>query len=108
MTRIRNVSPLTLITLMTFAAFAVYVFTPDDSTAGEAEAAAPVKWEYALIRLEGVDHGKRDAAIAQLNAYGRNGWEAVELLPPAYDILMKRPAGGGSPPAGSDDSGGYE
>lgn len=49
------------------------------------------KWEYTIVRLEGPAKSV-EASIAVLNRYGTEGWEAVELLPPAYDILMKRPA----------------
>ncbi len=50
-------------------------------------------WEYAIVRLEGPEPRHRDASLAVLRSYGAEGWEAVELLPPAYDILMKRPTG---------------
>jgi len=91
MRRIRHVSPLTLITLVLFAAFAVYVFATDHSGAAEAHAEPAVRWEYALVRIEGVQENRRDQSISVLNRFGREGWEAVELLPPSYDILMKRP-----------------
>jgi hypothetical protein len=55
-------------------------------------ATAAIRWEYAIVRLDGPEPRNRDASLAVLQSYGEQGWEAVELLPPAYDILMKRPA----------------
>ena len=69
------------------------LLTTNQSHAQQAKesAAEPVKWEYTIVRLEGPEPRHRDASLALLRSYGAQGWEAVELLPPAYDILMKRP-----------------
>lgn len=66
--------------------------TQAQTQSAEKPDATPItKWEYTIVRLEGPEPRHRDASLAVLRRYGAEGWEAAELLPPAYDILMKRP-----------------
>lgn len=86
-----NGKPVFLTGFLALTALAAFVLSRA-SVAQNAAATveAPQKWEYTIVRLEGPTKNA-DASIAVLNRYGTEGWEAVELLPPAYDILMKRP-----------------
>lgn len=84
--------PLFIISLLAVAGLGAFLFSRM-SAAQESNRPTVVipRWEYTIVRVESPNNA--DASIAALNRYGAEGWEAVELLPPAYDILMKRPRG---------------
>ena len=79
--------------LLAIGAAAALLAVTQPTQAQPTEPASIAKWEYTIVRLDGPEPRHRDASLAVLRSYGEQGWEAVELLPPAYDILMKRPLG---------------
>lgn len=84
--------PLFITALLALTALAAFLLSRSSIAQDNARPSATItRWEYTLVRLEGPN--KAEASVAVLNRYGAEGWEAVELLPPAYDILLKRPAG---------------
>lgn len=84
--------PLFIISLLAVAAISAFLFSRISTAQESPQQTVQIpRWEYTIVRVE--SPSKAEASIAQLNRYGAEGWEAVELLPPAYDILMKRPRG---------------